>query len=186
MRRVAVKQRYARRFLGAAAVCLLAACAASAAFRTDDIPDVLRPPADQLLTQQLRAKGVQIYQCKSSKEDAARFEWSLVAPEAVLMDKAGNKVGKHYAGPTWEAEDGSQVVGQLVSRADSPRGDSIPWLLLRAKSNSGRGRFAAVTAIQRVHTAGGNAPPACSASQVDQQLSVPYAADYYFYVGARS
>jgi hypothetical protein len=183
---VAVKQQYATRFLGAAAVGLLAACAGSGAFRTDDIPDALRAPAEQLLTQQLHAKGVQIYQCKSSKEDATRFEWSLLAPEAVLMDKTGKKVAKHYAGPTWEADDGSQVVGQVVSRADSPGGGSIPWLLLRAKSNSGRGRFASVASIQRLHTMGGNAPPACSASQVDQQLRVPYSADYYFYVGARS
>jgi hypothetical protein len=164
----------------------LAACASSGAFRTDDIPDALRAPAAQLLTQQLHAKGVQIYQCKPSKEDATRFEWSLVAPEAVLMDKTGKKVAKHYAGPTWEAYDGSQVVGQVVARANSPGGDSIPWLLLRAQSNSGRGHFGSVASIQRLHTAGGNAPPACSASQADQQLRVPYSADYFFYVGARS
>lgn len=181
-----MQQRYARRFLGAAGMGFLAACASSGAFRTDDIPDALRAPAAQLLTQQLRAKGVQIYQCKPSKEDATRFEWSLVAPEAVLMDKTGKKVAKHYAGPTWEAYDGSQVVGQLVARANSPGGDSIPWLLLRAQSNSGRGHFGSVASIQRLHTAGGNAPPACSASQADQQLRVPYSADYFFYVGARS
>ncbi len=181
-----MKHRYARGFLGAAAAVLLAACAGSGAVKTDDVPEALRAPPEQLLTQQLHAKGVQIYQCKPSKEDATRFEWSLLAPEAVLVDKTGKKVAKHYAGPTWEAEDGSQVIGQVMARADSPAGDSIPWLLLRAKSNSGRGRFAAVSFIQRLHTVGGNAPPACSAPQADRQLRVPYSADYFFYVGARS
>ncbi len=180
-----MQQRRARRFIGSAAIGFLAACASSAAFRTDDIPDALRAPPAQLLTQQLHAKGVQIYQCKPSKEDATRFEWVLLAPEAVLMDKTGRKVAKHYGGPTWEAYDGSQVVGQVVSRANSPD-DSIPWLLLRAQSNSGRGRFGSVASIQRLHTAGGKAPPACSLSQADQQLRVPYSADYFFYVGASS
>jgi Protein of unknown function (DUF3455) len=183
---LAVQQRWVRRFVGAAAMTFLSACAGSGAFITDDIPDSLRAPAAQLLTQQLHAKGVQIYQCRPSQQEATRFEWSLLAPEAVLMDKTGKKVAKHYAGPTWEAYDGSQVVGQVVARANSPAGDSIPWLLLRAQSNSGRGHFGSVVTIQRLHTVGGNAPPACGPSQADQQIRVPYSADYFFYEGPRS
>jgi hypothetical protein len=163
----------------------LAGCGSTAAFRTDDIPESLRAPAGQSLTQQLHAQGVQIHECKPSKDDATRFEWSLKAPEAVLSDKTGKQVARHYAGPTWEANDGSKVVGQVVARAMSPDGGSIPWLLLRAQSTSGSGRFDAVASIQRVHTVGGNAPPACSASQADQRLRVPYSADYFFYVSAR-
>ena len=181
-----MQQRCVGQFFSAAAIAMLVGCASPGALRTDDIPDALRAPADQLLTQQLHAKGVQIYQCKPAKEDAARFEWSLLAPEAVLMDKSGKKVAKHYAGPTWEGNDGSRVVGQVVARANGPGGDSIPWLLLSAKSTSGRGQFGSVTSIQRLHTVGGNAPPACTAPQADQQLRVPYSADYFFYVAARS
>ncbi len=174
------------RCIGIAAVATLAGCASPAAFRTDDIPEALRAPAGQPLTQQLHAKGVQIYECKPAKEDAARFEWSLLAPEAVLTDKSGRQVARHYAGPTWEGSDGSRVVGQVVAREASPGGASIPWLLLRAQSTSGTGRFSAVTSIQRLHTVGGNAPPACGPAQVDQHLRVAYSADYFFYVSARS
>jgi hypothetical protein len=174
------------RFFGAAALSVAAAgCASSGVLPTDDIPDALRVPANQLLTQQTHAKGVQIYQCEPSKQDATRFEWVLLAPEASLFDSTGKKVAKHYAGPTWEGIDGSQVVGQVTARADSPDGHSIPWLLLTAKSTSGRGKFSAVASIQRVHTVGGDAPPACSDSQADKQLRVAYSADYFFYVGPR-
>jgi hypothetical protein len=182
-----VQPRRHLRFLGAAAAAIAAAgCASSGVFVTDDIPDALRAPANQLLTLQAHAKGVQIYQCKPSKDDVTRFEWVLLAPEASLFDSTGKKIAKHYAGPTWEGIDGSQVVGQVAARANSPDGHSIPWLLLTAKSTSGRGQFGAVASIQRIHTVGGNAPPACSASKADAKLRVAYAADYFFYVGPRS
>jgi hypothetical protein len=184
---MAVQERRHARFLGAAAAAMAAAgCAGSGAFVTNDIPDALRAPANQLLTQQAHAKGVQIYQCKSSKEDATRFEWVLLAPEASLFDSTGKKIAKHYAGPTWEGLDGSQVVGQVAARANSPDGHSIPWLLLTAKSTSGRGQFGAVASIQRLHTVGGNAPPACSPAKAGSELRVAYSADYYFYIGPRS
>lgn len=183
---MAVQQRHLRFFLGAAAVLLAAGgCAAPAALRTDDVPDTLRAPANQLLTLQASAKGVQIYQCKASKDDATRFEWVFVAPEASLFDQTGKKVAKHYAGPSWESLDGSVVVGQVAAKANSPDGHSIPWLLLTAKSTSGKGQFSAVTSIQRLHTVGGDAPPSCKDTQADKQLRVPYTADYFFYVGTR-
>ena len=181
-----MQQRRRGRLFGAAAAALAAAgCAGSGAFVTNDIPEALRAPANQLLTQQAHAKGVQIYQCRPSKEDATRFEWVLLAPEASLFDAAGKKIAKHYGGPTWEGMDGSQVVGQVVARANSPDGHSIPWLLLSAKSTSARGQFGAVASIQRIHTVGGSAPPVCDASKADVPLRVAYSADYYFYVGAR-
>jgi Protein of unknown function (DUF3455) len=183
---MAVQQRHRRHFLGAVAVLLAAAGWASpGVLRTDDVPETLRAPADQLLTLQAHAKGVQIYQCKPSKEDASRLEWVFVAPEANLFDQTGKKIAKHYAGPTWENVDGSRVVGQAAAKANSPDGHSIPWLLLTAKSTSGKGQFTTVTSIQRVHTAGGDAPPSCQLKQADKQLRVPYTADYYFYVGPR-
>jgi hypothetical protein len=172
--------------LGAAAMGLMAAgCSSTKTFRIDDVPDALRAPASELLTQQAHAKGVQIYECKPSKEDATLFQWTFVAPEANLSDLTGKKIAKHYAGPTWEGLDGSVVVGQVSARADSPDGHSIPWLLLKAKSTSGKGQFGGVTSIQRLHTQGGDAPSSCSAKQSGKQLRVSYTADYYFYVGPR-
>jgi Protein of unknown function (DUF3455) len=182
---MAVQQQHRRFYWGALVVLAAGGCAAPAALRTDDVPDTLRAPAKQLLTLQTHAKGVQIYQCKPAKEDAARFEWVLVAPEANLFDQAGKKVAKHYAGPSWESLDGSVVVGQVAAKANSPDGHSIPWLLLTAKTTSGKGQFSSVTSIQRLHTVGGDAPSSCQEKQSDKQLRVPYSADYFFYVGQR-
>jgi len=169
---------------GAAAVILAAAgCASTGAVRTDDVPDALRAPANQLLTLQAHANGVQIYQCKPSKDDPSHFAWVLSAPEANLFDGTGKKVAKHYAGPTWENVDGSIVVGQVAAKVDSPDGHSIPWLLLTAKTTSGKGQFGSVVSIQRLHTVGGDAPPSCDGAKPDKQLRVPYKADYFFYVG---
>src|SRR5258708_6999616 len=88
-------------------VLLLAGCAAVPA--TADIPTSLQVPATEVLKRQTRGAGVQIYQCRAAKDDAARFEWVLKEPQADLFDSGGKKIGKHYAGPSWEASDGSKV-----------------------------------------------------------------------------
>ena len=153
--------------------------------RTDDIPPALRTPPDELLTTQSRAKGVQIYRCRTNA-DAAHYEWVFEAPQAVLFDLTGGRLGKHYAGPTWEANDGSKVVGELAARVDSPSGTALPWLLLHAKSTSGSGQFGAVISIQRLHTEGGLAPNSgCTPSKAGREARVPYRADYFFYVSSR-
>jgi hypothetical protein len=163
---------------------LLAAggCATRQVAAPTDVPAQLQAPAGQLPFVEALATGVQIYECSASKDQPARFEWAFKAPEAELADKAGRKVGKHYAGPTWESVDGSKVVGQ--AKASDPGSDpsAIPWLLLTAKSSSGAGTFAQVTSIQRVRTVGGAAPTEpCGAANAAQVARVPYAATYYFY-----
>jgi hypothetical protein len=166
-----------------ASLCAAAAgCAASGAVNPNDVPAPLSAPDGQILTQQLHATGVQIYRCQPAKGDPAQFEWSLKQPEATLFTKAGSTIGKHYAGPTWEASDGSKVMGEVIARANSPAPNAIPWLLLNAKSTSGTGIFSAVRSIQRLHTAGGAAPAdGCSQTQAGQELRVSYSADYWFY-----
>src|SRR5690349_11965533 len=77
-----------------------------------DVPQNLKVPDRVSLTHELPATGVQIYECSATK-DPTRFEWVFKAPEAELFDSAGRKIGKHYAGPTWEAEDGSKVVAEV-------------------------------------------------------------------------
>ena len=168
--------------LAGSLAALLAGCKDSPAARTDDIPENLRVPAGEVLTLQARATGVQIYRCSAGKDDPARFEWSLTAPEAGLFDRAGKQIGRHYAGPSWEAADGSKVVGEVAARA-SPNPNGIAWLLLKAKSTQGSGRFASVRYVQRLHTAGGNAPPdGCSQATAGREVRVPYSADYLFYI----
>ena len=173
--------------LGGAAGLLGACAGGESASPLNDMPTSLRAPPNLLLTLQARGTGVQIYQCAVVAGDATRYAWTLKGPEATLYDKGGNKVGRHFAGPTWEGNDGSTVVGEVVSRADSPTGDSIPWLLLSAKSNSGRGLFASVKFIQRLHTVGGNAPTAeCGGTRSGAERREKYSADYFFYIATRS
>ena len=163
---------------GAALAALLAACAAPG----PAVPADLKVPPAQSVSLEARATGVQIYECKPSKDAPARYEWSFSAPEAELFDAAGRKIGRHYAGPTWESNDGSKVVGQVKSQHDAPAPDAIPWLLLTAKSTSGDGVLGRAVSIQRVDTVGGKAPAGgCSAAQAGQQARVPYRASYYFY-----
>jgi hypothetical protein len=144
------------------------------------VPDALRAPAGEAVVVKASADGTQVYECAAGED--AGFAWKLVGPDAVLTDARGEKIGKHYAGPTWEALDGSKVVGVVKQKADAPAAGAIPWLLLAAKSNEGTGTFGKVTSIQRVDTVGGAAPAGgCDASKAAARQSVPYKATYYFY-----
>src|SRR5262245_46852571 len=112
------------------ALSLFAAGAASAATSQSIIPEQINPPAGQGLSLIVAAKGVQIYECRESKERAGAWEWTFIAPSAELYDTTGAKIGRHYGGPAWEAADGSKVVGTTKGRADAPAAGAIPWLLL--------------------------------------------------------
>jgi Protein of unknown function (DUF3455) len=160
----------------------MVAAHAAAEAGIDAIPEALRPPAGQVLALEARATGVQIYECKAAKDDPSQFSWTLKAPEANLKDPSGKPVGKHYAGPTWEASDGSKVMGEMVAKSDAPVAGAIPWLLLRAKSTSGSGIFSSIASIQRLKTSGGAAPAiGCDSSQSGKESRVPYSAVYRFY-----
>jgi hypothetical protein len=161
---------------------LVAGCETSRAGTIPLVPENLSTPATEVLSLEAAATGVQIYECNTSKEESTRFEWIFKAPEADLFDRAGNKIGKHYAGPTWESNDGSKVVGEVKARDNGPDPNAIPWLLLSAKSTSGTGVFSQIKSIQRLHTVGGRAPTeACSQAQAGKVTRVGYKAKYYFY-----
>ena len=163
---------------------LLAACASTR--MAPDVPEALKVPDRLALSHEIPATGVQIYDCAATKTDPARFEWVFRSPEAELFDRSGRTIGKHYGGPTWEANDGSKVVAEVKGRDDGPDPNAIPWLLLAAKSNSGAGAFSRIQAIQRVNTIGGKAPAGgCDQAQVGKVARVPYKAIYYFYVPAK-
>ncbi len=139
-------------------------------------------PPTQTLALTLTAKGVQIYECRAVANEPSKFEWVFKAPEADLFDAQGQKVGRHYAGPTWELTDGSKVVGKLKAKADAPDGKGVPWLLLDAAQGNGT-VMGKVQSIQRVETVGGKIPadPA-DATKVGQEKRVDYTATYKFYV----
>jgi hypothetical protein len=127
------------------------------------------------------AKGVQIYTCKAS---GSTYGWSLKAPDANLSDAKGNPVAKHFAGPTWQAPDGSAVVGAPINVSPSPDAGSIAWLVLQAKSHSGNGVMTGVQYIVRTRTEGGVAPATgCDAGHAGSEVRVPYSAVYLFFRG---
>ncbi len=160
---------------------LLAASYAAVSFSADaqQVPPQLQPPAGEQLLLQVRAKGDQVYTCKG---DAAQFTWTLKAPDARLFDKDGKAFGTHFAGPSWEAKDGSRVTGKAVANAPSPDADSIPWLLVNIVAHEGSGVLSRATTIQRLNTKGGKAPASgCDAAHTGQEVRIPYSADYLFY-----
>jgi Protein of unknown function (DUF3455) len=143
------------------------------------VPQQLQSPTGEQLLLQVHAKGDQVYACKG---DAPQFAWTLKAPDAQLFDKDGKPFGKHFAGPSWEAQDGSRVTGKAVANAPSPDPDSIPWLLVNIVGHEGSGVLSRATTIQRLNTKGGKAPATgCDASHAGQEVRVPYSADYLFY-----
>jgi uncharacterized protein (DUF2147 family) len=147
------------------------------------IPAALEVPAGQVLTLTARGVGVQIYACAAGKGDPTQYSWTLKGPEAELRDpSSGKPLGRHYAGPAWEAGDGSKVTGELVAAGDAPEPGAIPWLLLRAKSTSGAGVFSHIVSIQRLRTVGGKAPASgCDPARAGEETRVPYSAEYRFY-----
>jgi hypothetical protein len=150
-----------------------------------DIPAMLTPPASSVLLFELGARGVQIYTCEAKPDDATAFVWTFKAPEAELFNARGEVVGSHFAGPSWQGQDGSAVVGTVLQRADSPDAGAIPWLLLEAKEHTGSGVFATITHIQRLATEGGIAPTeGCDAAHAGEEVREPYGATYAFYYPA--
>ena len=141
-----------------------------------DIPAKLAPPQERPLVGKYAAKGVQIYVC-SVKRGAN--EWGFKAPEAELTDAQGRPFAKHYAGPTWEAPDGSKIVGKVLASEPAPKAGAIPWLLLSTEA-SGSGVLAGTRFAQRVNTSGGAGPTgACPTAGTERR--VDYTADYIFY-----
>ncbi len=177
-----MKQRPVTAIATLSLIALFACSATAYAGTTSGVPDALKVPANQIVSLEARAVGVQIYECKAAKDDPLRYEWAFKAPEAELFNGAGTRIGKHYAGPTWESNDGSRVVGSVKARDNGPDPKSIPWLLLSAKATSGSGVFSRTQTIQRLNTVGGNAPSDdCSQAQAGKEARVEYSATYYFY-----
>ena len=162
---------------------VLSKAAADAPLTPPPVPAAIQVPAGAQLARRLHATGAQVYTCAApTPGGAATFAWTLKRPDATLFDAAGAKAGTHGAGPTWTSTDGSAVVGQKVAQADAPSPSAVPWLLLRATSNTGKGVFAAVTYVQRLETKGGKAPATgCDAKAVGTETRVDYSADYFFF-----
>jgi len=182
-----------RRLLAIAMVTFAAACANDA--RVTDVgahtvgaladisngnrlPDLtacpqLAAPDGSILLLHAFGIGVQIYHWNGTS-------WGAATPAATIYaDAAGNgQLATHFAGPSWQSNSGSKVVGTVLNRCTVDPA-SIQWLSLSAIA-SGDGLFANVTFIQRLNTAGGSAPQT-PGTTVGQEARVPYTADYLFY-----
>lgn len=170
---------------GSAALLWCGGCACPPGITVPDVSASLRPPAGQVPFLEALATGVQVYECAPKADGSGAHEWAFRAPEATLTYRTGRPLGKHYAGPTWAANDGSTVVAQVQAREAASSASAIPWLLLTATSTSGNGTFAQTASIQRLQTAGGVAPTAsCGPTNAGQTARVPYTATYYFYRAA--
>ncbi|HEX4598103.1 MAG TPA: DUF3455 domain-containing protein [Burkholderiaceae bacterium] len=156
--------------------------ALSLARAAEPVPDSLAPPAGLKRVLEASATGVQIYRCgpPKSAEGAPAAVWNFEAPRATLTDQRGEGVARHFAGPSWEATDGSTITGKVTAKADAKEAGAIAWLLLKTESAGKPGRFDQVRAVQRLFTSGGSAPQgACS--KVGEVLEVPYRAMYVFW-----
>jgi Protein of unknown function (DUF3455) len=91
---------------------------------TSDVPSDLQVPQGNTVFLVGHAVGVQIYGCTLTASGAA---WTLVAPRADLYGDSGRLVATHFAGPTWEAGDGSRVVGKREAGVTVDP-TAIPWL----------------------------------------------------------
>jgi hypothetical protein len=121
------------------------------------------------------AEGAQIYECNRTAD--GKLAWQFREPIATLIAD-GSTVGHHFAGPSWELNDGSVVTGKAVGNVPGKTADDIPWLKLTVATHRGNGKLSPVDIVQRINTKGGALSGACD--DAGQFRSVPYSADYAF------
>ena len=138
------------------------------------IPDVFDMSSrTALLT--VHATGAQIYECQAkAKQNPA---WSFREPIAALMED-GTTIGRHFAGPTWQFDDGSLVTGKQIEATPGASATDVPQLKLNVVGRFGRGRLDGVAHVYRIDTNGGALTGPC---QVPGELkAITYEAIYVF------
>lgn len=169
----------------ALAVACLPASIAAAEPPAPTVPPDIAVPAGNKLYLVGHAVGVQVYTCNANTDG---YRWDFNGPRADVYGDNGKLITTHYAGPRWQATDGSIAAG---SNAKPVIVDptAIPWLRLSATGTVGPDgdRLAGTTFIQRLNTTGGLIPPAqeCHAGTVGNVNEVPYTADYAFWKADR-
>ena len=173
----------ARRIVLAAAVPLLTRVGISAA--AEPVSAALQPPVGYKMLLTAKASGVQIYTSVAEAGNPAK--WVFEAPLARLTDGHGKLIIDHYAGPSWEAIDGSKVAldkDTPVKSVPAPNAtNDIPWLLIKVVADPAGGLLRNVGFVQRIATHGGVAP-ATAPVRAGTRIGVPYTATYAFYTKA--
>jgi uncharacterized protein DUF3455 len=121
------------------------------------------------------AEGAQVYDCRADAN--GKLAWQFREPIATLL-RDGVTAGRHYAGPTWEASDGSAITGKAVANVPGATPADIPWLKLDVIGHRGSGTLSDVTTVQRTNTHGGAVNGLCD--KAGTYYSAPYSADYVF------
>jgi hypothetical protein len=157
---------------------LLAGSGSVAAMAAD--PEIA-PPAGAAVVREVQAGGAQVYACRQTP--AGAYQWTLVGPNAILINADGTSFGTHSPGPTWTAADGSAITGDGAHPlAAVKRSEGVPALLLAVASSTGTGVLNGVRFVQRSDTAGGFAPTTgCDASHLNATAAKHYSAVYTFY-----
>ena len=158
----------------AVAVLLLAGSLATATAAETSIPGAIAAPGETILLT-AHAEGAQVYECKAGAD--GKPAWTFREPIATLLVD-GKTIGRHYAGPSWEHNDGSAVVGKVTGSAPGIAANDIAWLKLEVVSRRGNGVLAPATTVQRINTNGGKLDGACDRPGAFR--SAPYSADYVF------
>ena len=154
--------------LGLAAAAMLARAAAA------QVPDAIAAPGEAVVAT-FHAEGAQVYDCKA--DASGKLAWQFREPIATLL-RDGATVGRHYAGPNWEASDGSTVTGKALANVAGTTPADIPWLKLDVVAHRGSGLLSGVTTVQRTNTHGGVVNGLCD--KAGTYYSAPYSADYVF------
>ena len=164
------------------AAAALAPATALAGTPAPDVPGDIAVPAGHKPYLTGHATGVQIYPCRAV---AGGYAWGASTPRATLFADSGKAIAEHFGGPSWQANDGSLVVGRRDAGVTVDE-TAIPWLRLTiASATAGQDgdRLLETTYILRTATTGGLAPAAaaCNAATEGTSAEVPYTADYTFF-----
>jgi hypothetical protein len=153
---------------------LLSAPLAGAVAAETPLPAAIAAPRERAVLP-VHAVGMQYHDCKPGAD--GKLVWTFNSPQATLtVDE--KVVGHHTAGPTWELNDGSSIVGKAVGDAPGAKANDVPWLKLEVVSHNGSGKLSDVTTVQRINTVGGVMKDSCDRAGAGRGM--PYAADYVF------
>jgi hypothetical protein len=157
----------------------LAALALFVGYASAQAAPLTAPPAfdvaDHATILTLHAEGAQIYQCQ--RDAGGTLSWTFREPIATLIGD-GKTIGRHYAGPNWELDDGGGVKGKLAASAPGAGPGDISLLKLTVAEHRGAGALAAANLVLRLNTRGGAFKGACAAP--GEFHAEPYSADYVF------
>ncbi|HTJ24622.1 MAG TPA: DUF3455 domain-containing protein [Candidatus Limnocylindria bacterium] len=140
----------------------------------------ISPPAGATAVREVQGGGAQVYACRAA---SGSYKWTLVGPNAILVNDDGTRFGFHGNGPHWTADDGSTVRADGAHPlATVKHADAVADLLLKVVSESGSGALTGVRFVRRSDSQGG-LPPAngCDAGHVGATAAEHYSAIYTFY-----